>query len=62
MKRKFVRIENAITEAKEILGITENVGLCALYDIENMGFCKDSKTRWYQFTDFNGNKCYTLKR
>ena len=34
--------------------------IMALVDVENMGFCKDGVTRWYHFTDENGNPavCY----
>ena len=32
-----------------------NAGICALVDVENMGFCKDGVTRWYHFTDEDGN-------
>ena len=31
-----------------------SVGICALVDVENMGFCKDGRTKWYTFYDVNG--------
>ena len=60
MKRTYKPISVALKEAREEYGI--DGGICACYDIENMGFCKDGVTRWYHFTDINGNPCYTLKR
>ena len=30
-------------------------GICALVDVENMGFCKDGVTRFYMFNDEKGN-------
>lgn len=36
-------------------------GICALVDVENMGFCKDGVTRWYHFTDENGNPAVHYK-
>ena len=60
MKRKFRPIIELLKEARERYG--ENLGLCAMYDIENMGFCRDGVTRWYHLTDLNGEAVYTLKR
>lgn len=42
----------------------ENVnrlGICALVDVENMGFCKDRKTRWYFFDNEKGEKAVYFK-
>lgn len=36
-------------------------GVCALVEVENMGFCKDGKTRWYHFRDENGNPAVYYK-
>lgn len=36
-------------------------GVCALVDVENMGFCKDGVTRWYHFNDENGNPAIYFK-
>ena len=41
---------------------TEADGICACYEIENMGFCRDGVTRWYHFTSVDGKPAYTLKR
>ena len=38
-----------------------SAGICALVDVENMGFCKDGTTRWYHFTDENGNPAVYYK-
>ena len=32
----------------------KSAGICALVDVENMGFCKDGVTRWYHFTNNEG--------
>lgn len=37
------------------------VGVCALVEVENMGFCKDGVTRWYHFNDENGNPAVYYK-
>lgn len=42
--------------------LTETDGICACYEIENMGFCRDGVTRWYHFTSVDGKPAYTLKR
>ena len=36
-------------------------GVCALVEVENMGFCKDGVTRWYHFNDENGNPAVYYK-
>lgn len=56
MKRQYLPLYKALKEA------IEAYGLCACYEIENMGFCKDGVTRWYHFTSVNGIPSYTLKR
>ena len=63
MKRVFIPLWLALKQAREDdprLG--KDDGICACYDIENMGFCKDNKTRWYHFTSVDGKPAYTLKR
>lgn len=63
MKRQFKPLWEALKEAREDdERLTENDGICACYEIENMGFCKDGTTRWYHFTDVNGIPSFTLKR
>lgn len=54
---------NQIREISTYFAITNdmNAGVCALVDVENMGFCKDGVTRWYTFYDDEGNKCIYFK-
>lgn len=61
-KRIYKPIMQALREAREDdPTLTESDGMMACYDVENMGFCKDGVTKWYQFRDINGVPCYTLK-
>ena len=53
MKRQYLPLYKALKE---------DYGLCACYEIENMGFCKDGVTRWYHFTSVNAVPSYTSKR
>lgn len=62
MKRQYIPLYKALKEAIESYGYPEDYGLCACYEIENMGFCKDGVTRWYHFTSVNEVPSYTLKR
>lgn len=36
-------------------------GICALVDVENMGWCKDGVTRWYHFTNADGQPAVYYK-
>lgn len=56
MKRQYLPLYKALKEARESYGYSEDYGLCACYEIENMGFCKDG------VTSVNGMPSYTLKR
>lgn len=58
MKRRKVTIDEV--RANSYLPEAENLGICALVDVENMGWCKDSKTRWYMF-DLDGEPCIYFK-
>lgn len=64
MKRKYVLIEQAIAWGKEqrapYFDNDDDVGICAVVDVSDMGYCKDGVTRWYHF-DMDGVPCYTLK-
>lgn len=62
MKRVFIPLWKALAQAREAFGYSKDDGICACYDVENMGFCKDNETRWYHFTSFDGKPAYTLKR
>lgn len=59
MKRKYV----AFRDVPKAMGYRNwdelNAFCCDLW--EDMNFCKDGETRWYHFTDENGEACYTLK-
>lgn len=62
MKRVFIPLWKALKEAREVDDrLTKSDGICACYDVENMGFCKDGKTKWYHFTSVDGVPAYTLK-
>lgn len=37
------------------------LGICALVDVENMGWCKDGVTRWYTFTNASGQPAIYFK-
>lgn len=39
----------------------DSAGICSLVDVENMGFCKDGITRWYHFTNENGEPAVYYK-
>ena len=36
-------------------------GICALVDVENMGWCRDGVTRWYTFTNEAGQPAIYFK-
>ena len=62
MKRKYIPIHQALKEARECDPLlTESDGICACYDVENMGYTKDG-ARWYHFVSVNGEEAYTIKR
>ena len=62
MKRIFIPMHDALKAAREADPfLTEQDGICACYDIEDMGFCRDGVTRWYHFTSIDGKPAYTLK-
>lgn len=62
MKRKYIPLFLALKQARENdTTLTEMDGICACYDVEDMGFCKDNVTRWYHFTAIDGTPAYTLK-
>lgn len=62
MKRKYIPIKEALRQARECdMTLTESDGICACYEIENMGYCKDGTTRWYWFESVDGEPAYTLK-
>lgn len=63
MKRVFIPMWKALKEARECNpNLSESDGICACYDIENMGFLKNGTGRWYHFTSVDGVLAYTIKR
>ena len=61
MKRIFIPLWKALKDAHEMYGYPDDYGIMACYDVEKMGFCKDGRTRWYQFISVDGVPAYTLK-
>ena len=63
MNRVFIPMWKALKEARENNPLlTTNDGICACYDIENMGFLKNGTGRWYHFISVDGTPAYTIKR
>lgn len=62
MKRRVMTI-NEIRSESTYFAMTgdKSAGICALVDVENMGFCKDGITRCYHFHDENGNPAVYFK-
>jgi len=63
MKRRVMTIDEIRAESV-YFAMTEDysAGIMALVDVENMGYCNDGTTRWYHFTDVNGNPAVYYKR
>lgn len=62
MKRRVMKLDEIRSESNYFQETHDMfAGICALVDIENMGFCKDGVTRWYTFTDENGNPAIYFK-
>ena len=63
MRRVKMTIDQ-IREESVYFQMTEDysAGINALVDVENMGFCKDGVTRWYHFTNANGEPAVYYKR
>lgn len=62
INRRKMTIDEIRKESTYFL-LTEdyNAGICALVDVENMGFCKDGTTRWYHFHDEDGRPAVYYK-
>lgn len=62
MKRRVMTIDQ-IRQESDYFRMTGDmsVGIMALVDVENMGWCKDGVTRWYMFTDEDGNPAIYFK-
>ena len=61
MKRTPVTIDQVRAYAREN-GIedADNLGIMALVEVENMGFCSDGVTRYYMF-DMDNKPCIYFK-
>lgn len=62
MKRRVMTLDEIRNESGYFQETHDtSVGVCALVDVENMGFCKDGVTRFYMFNDENGNPAIYFK-
>lgn len=62
MKRRVMTIDEIRKESGYFAQTKDySAGICALVDVEDMGFCKDGETRYYHFTDENGNPAVYYK-
>lgn len=51
MKRRVVTLDEVREYVRNTYGECEmDAGICALVDVDDMGFCRDNVTRWYKFT------------
>ena len=61
VKRRKVTLDEIRAYAKESgIDNADELGVGALIEVENMGFCKDNVTRWYHF-DMDGEPCVYYK-
>lgn len=62
MKRRVMTLDEVRDESIYFLETQDmSAGICALVEVENMGFCKDGVTRFYMFNDENGNPAIYFK-
>lgn len=62
MKRVRMTLDEIRAESGYYQEAHDNsAGICALVDVENMGYCKDGVTRWYHFTNDDGNPAVYYK-
>lgn len=63
MKRVKMTIEQIREESTAYYtnNCDNTMGIMALVDVENMGLCKDGVTRWYHFTNADGNPAVYYK-
>ena len=62
MRRRKMTIDEIRAESTYFFETHDTTaGICALVEVENMGFCKDGVTRWYHFTDEDGNPAVYYK-
>ena len=61
MKRIYIPMQEALRDARKMHGYPDDWGMCACYDVDDLGYCKDGKTKWYHFTSVDGVPAFTLK-
>lgn len=61
MKRRIMTLDEVRKEFEYFPNQFDGCGICAIVEVENMGFCRDGVTRWYTFTDANGNPAIYFK-
>ena len=64
IKERMIIITRRKVTLDEVRKVTGNYnasdGICALVDVENMGWCNDFVTRWYIF-NLDGEPCIYFK-
>ena len=60
--RTVMTIEQIRKEANMDQNEAKKLGILALVDVDNMGWCKDGVTRWYTFTSADGKPAIYFKR
>lgn len=64
MKKRRVMNIHQVREVSSYFAETQdyNAGICALVEVDNMGFCKDLVTKWYIFDHpITGEECIYFK-
>lgn len=62
MKRRVMTFDEVRAESAYFQETSDyEAGIHTLVDVENMGYCKDGRTRWYVFTDNNGKPAIYFK-
>lgn len=61
MKRRVMTLDE-IREISPWYDGDDSLGIMALVDVFDMGWCKDGVTRYYLFNDENGNPAIYFKR
>lgn len=66
MKRVKMTIDQIRNEQRDYFKVVfgeevDSLGICALVEVENMGWCKDGVTRWYYFTNEAGQSAVYYK-
>ena len=62
MKRVKMSIQEIRNEQRDRYGDeVDEMGIMALVDVEDMGWCRDGVTRWYHFENENGQPAVYFK-